>query len=54
MGVAELVNVKIDPGAGAVALPAVVGAAVTTLLWLLATPLFRLYIQHFPPNASLL
>jgi membrane protein len=31
---------------------AVVGAAVTTVLWLLATLLFRLYIQHFPPNPA--
>src|SRR3954468_342651 len=31
---------------------AVVGAAVTTVLWLVATLLFRLYIQHFPPNPA--
>jgi membrane protein len=31
---------------------AVVGAAVTTVLWLVATMLFRLYIQHFPPNPA--
>jgi membrane protein len=31
---------------------AVVGAAVTTLLWLIATLLFRVYIQHFPPNPA--
>ena len=31
---------------------AVVGAAVTTVLWLIATMLFRLYIQHFPPNPA--
>jgi membrane protein len=31
---------------------AVVGAAVTTILWLVATLLFRLYIQHFPPNPA--
>lgn len=31
---------------------AVVGAVVTTLLWLAATLLFRLYIQHFPPNPA--
>lgn len=31
---------------------AVVGAAVTTGLWLIATLLFRLYIQHFPPNPA--
>jgi membrane protein len=31
---------------------AVVGAAVTTALWLVATLLFRLYIQHFPPNPA--
>ena len=31
---------------------AVVGAAVTTVLWLIATLLFRLYIQHFPPNPA--
>ena len=27
-------------------------ALVTTFLWLLATFLFRLYIQHFPPNKA--
>jgi membrane protein len=31
---------------------AVVGAAVTTVLWLVATLLFRIYIQHFPPNPA--
>lgn len=31
---------------------AMVGAAVTTGLWLVATLLFRLYIQHFPPNPA--
>ncbi|HET9423805.1 MAG TPA: YihY/virulence factor BrkB family protein [Gemmatimonadaceae bacterium] len=31
---------------------AMVGATVTTLLWLLATLLFRLYVQHFPPNPA--
>jgi membrane protein len=31
---------------------AVVGALVTTALWLLATLLFRIYIQHFPPNPA--
>jgi membrane protein len=31
---------------------AVTGAAVTTVLWLAATLLFRLYIQHFPPNPA--
>ena len=31
---------------------AMVGAAVTTVLWLVATLLFRLYIQHFPPNPA--
>jgi membrane protein len=31
---------------------AAVGAAVTTMLWLAATLLFRLYIQHFPPNPA--
>lgn len=31
---------------------ALVGAAVTTVLWLLATVLFRLYIQNFPPNPA--
>jgi membrane protein len=31
---------------------AIVGAAVTTVLWLLATLLFRIYIQHFPPNPA--
>lgn len=31
---------------------AVVGAVVTTVLWLAATMLFRLYIQHFPPNPA--
>ena len=31
---------------------AAVGAAVTTVLWLIATLLFRIYIQHFPPNPA--
>jgi membrane protein len=31
---------------------AVVGAGVTTILWLIATLLFRLYIQNFPPNPA--
>ena len=31
---------------------ALVGAAVTTVLWLVATLLFRIYIQHFPPNPA--
>ena len=31
---------------------AIVGAAVTTILWLVATLLFRIYIQHFPPNPA--
>jgi membrane protein len=31
---------------------AAIGAAVTTVLWLAATMLFRLYIQHFPPNPA--
>src|SRR3954463_3598730 len=31
---------------------AVVGGIVTTILWLAATMLFRLYIQHFPPNPA--
>jgi membrane protein len=31
---------------------AVIGAAITTVLWLVATLLFRLYIQHFPPNPA--
>lgn len=31
---------------------AVLGAAITTVLWLVATLLFRLYIQHFPPNPA--
>ena len=30
----------------------VVGAAVTTALWIAATLLFRLYVQHFPPNPA--
>jgi membrane protein len=29
-----------------------VGALVTSLLWLLATLLFRLYVQRFPPNPA--
>lgn len=31
---------------------ALVGALVTTLLWIVATLLFRLYVQHFPPNPT--
>jgi membrane protein len=31
---------------------ALIGAGVTTVLWLFATLLFRLYIQHFPPNPA--
>lgn len=31
---------------------AMVGAGVTTALWLVATMLFRLYVQHFPPNPA--
>jgi membrane protein len=31
---------------------AVVGAIATTILWLVATMLFRIYIQHFPPNPA--
>jgi membrane protein len=31
---------------------ALVGALVTTLLWILATLLFRLYVSHFPPNPA--
>jgi membrane protein len=31
---------------------AMIGAAVTTVLWLVATLLFRIYIQHFPPNPA--
>ena len=27
-------------------------ALVTTVLWILATLLFRLYVQHFPPNPA--
>jgi membrane protein len=30
----------------------VVAAIVTTLLWVLATLLFRLYVTHFPPNPA--
>jgi membrane protein len=29
-----------------------VAAAMTTLLWVLATLVFRLYVQHFPPNPA--
>lgn len=29
-----------------------VAAIVTTVLWILATLLFRLYVQHFPPNPA--
>ena len=31
---------------------ALVGAVVTTALWIVATLLFRLYIAHFPPNPA--
>ena len=31
---------------------ALVGALVTTGLWVVATLLFRLYMQHFPPNPT--
>ncbi|MDB4878020.1 MAG: ribonuclease [Gemmatimonadetes bacterium] len=31
---------------------ALVGALVTTFLWILATLLFRLYVSHFPPNPA--
>jgi len=31
---------------------ALVGALVTTALWIVATLLFRLYVQHFPPNPT--
>lgn len=31
---------------------ALVGALVTTLLWILATLVFRLYVTHFPPNPA--
>jgi membrane protein len=27
-------------------------AAATTVLWILATLLFRLYVNHFPPNPT--
>lgn len=30
----------------------VVAATVTTVLWVLATLLFRLYLKHFPPNKA--
>jgi len=30
----------------------VVGALATTALWIAATLLFRLYVQHFPPNPA--
>src|SRR4051812_6290746 len=30
----------------------VVGALTTTALWIVATLLFRLYVQHFPPNPA--
>lgn len=29
-----------------------VGALITTVLWIAATLLFRIYIQHFPPNPT--
>jgi membrane protein len=29
-----------------------VAAALTTILWIAATLLFRLYVQHFPPNPA--
>lgn len=31
---------------------AAVGALATTVLWIVATLLFRLYVQHFPPNPA--
>src|SRR4051812_16231895 len=31
---------------------AATGALVTTVLWIIATLLFRLYVQHFPPNPA--
>jgi membrane protein len=31
---------------------ALIAAVVTTLLWVIATLLFRLYINHFPPNPA--
>jgi membrane protein len=31
---------------------ALVGASVATVLWIIATLLFRLYIAHFPPNQA--
>lgn len=31
---------------------ALAGATVTTILWIIATLLFRLYIAHFPPNPA--
>jgi membrane protein len=31
---------------------AAIGALVTTFLWIVATLLFRIYIQHFPPNPA--
>lgn len=31
---------------------ALVGAVVASVLWLVATLLFRLYVQHFPPNPA--
>jgi YihY family inner membrane protein len=31
---------------------ALIASAVTTVLWLFATLLFRLYIAHFPPNPA--
>jgi membrane protein len=31
---------------------AAIGALVTTVLWILATLLFRIYVQHFPPNPA--
>ena len=31
---------------------AATGALVTTILWIVATLLFRIYVQHFPPNPA--
>jgi membrane protein len=31
---------------------AVTGAVTTTVLWIVATLLFRVYVQHFPPNPA--
>jgi membrane protein len=30
----------------------IIGALVTTILWIVATLLFRIYVQHFPPNPA--